>query len=290
MIVSHSEVDTYLLCQRRHYYAFGEKIQKRHLSESLQRGIAGHSMMEAFFTEFKKSNSFNYSLDRVDYRFGQLLSPMMDPKELKILTELQVRIVGYLRHYENTIRQWDIRYVEHTFRVPLDQSIIPGLVFAFTPDLIFWHHGRFNVVDWKFPYNFYGAVEKSLLPQIPKYLSALRMLGMIVGKGYYGMIRYRTLKEPNAPQMYKLEEHTPNRANLERTWKEYYQVVQEIAHLKTQYGSNWESKVKRVGNQLVCRSCAFKELCAAEKDGSDGIRIRREMYVPSTYGYVESEE
>jgi len=290
VIVSHSEVDTYLLCQRRHYYAFGEKLQKKHLSESLQRGIAGHSMMEAFFNAFRDTNSFDYAIDQVDSRFGTLLSPTMDPKELKMLTELQVRVIGYLKYFESTIRQWEVKHVEQTFKVPLTKSVIPGLTFAFTPDLIIFHNGRHHVVDWKFPYNFYGATEISLLPQIPKYISALRMLDMIVGKGYYGMIRYRSLKTPNAPQLYKLQEHTPNRANLERTWKEYYQVVQEIAHLKTQYGDNWENQVKRVGNQLVCRSCAFKELCAAEKDGSDGLRIRKEMYVKSTYGYVESEE
>lgn len=290
MIVSHSEIDTFLLCERRHYYAFGEQIQKIHLSESLQRGIAGHSMQEAFFTWFKQTNSFNYAMEKVDERFSTLIGPVMDPKQLKMLTELQVRVIGYLQHYENTIRQWDIRHVEQTFRVPLTGSIIPGLVFAFTPDLIFFHNGRHHVVDWKFPYNFYGPVEISLLPQIPKYISALRMLDMIVGKGYYGMIRYRSLKEPNAPQMFKLQEHTPNRANLERTWKEYHSTVEQIAHFKTVGLVEWEKKVKRVGNQLVCRSCAFKELCAAEKDGSDGKRIRQEMYTKSTYGYVESEE
>lgn len=271
-------------------YAFGEKIQKKKISDSLRRGIAGHSMMEAFFNKFKETNSFDAAMYAVDQRFGTLLSPTMAPDELKMLTELQVRVIGYLKYYEDTIRQWEIKYVEHTFRVPLADSIIPNVVFAFTPDLIFYHHGRLNVVDWKFPYNFYGAVEIPLLPQIPKYLSALRMLDMIVGKGYYGMVRYRSLKDPNGPNVFKLIEHTPNRANLQRTWYEYHKVVEEIAQLKLEHGAMWERKVRRVGNQLVCRSCSFKELCSAEKEGSDGKRIRQEMYVPSTYGYVESEE
>jgi hypothetical protein len=47
--VSHSEVDSYLLCRRKHYYGYGLSLQRVKESSSLATGVAGHKILEAFY-------------------------------------------------------------------------------------------------------------------------------------------------------------------------------------------------------------------------------------------------
>lgn len=272
-------------------YAFGERIQKRVFSESLQRGIQGHMLFEVWFRKFQETNSWNEAMLALSDAYETMLHMGLTAEEIKRAADLQVRVVGFLKNFENTIRQWEIIAVEREFRVPIEDPDIPDLVYAFTPDLIVRHHGAYRIVDWKFPYNFYNATAIRLMPQIPKYIGALREMGWAnVKDGVYGFVRYRSLKNPIVNQLYKMEPVTPNRHNIQETWNEYRAVAKEIAVLRSYSLPEWAARTKRVGNNLVCNSCAFKELCAAEKEGSTAARIRQELYVPSTYGYVETGE
>jgi hypothetical protein len=47
--VSHSEVDSYLLCRRKHYYGYGLSLERISTSQSLATGTAGHRILEAFY-------------------------------------------------------------------------------------------------------------------------------------------------------------------------------------------------------------------------------------------------
>lgn len=47
--VSHSEVDSYLLCRRKHYYGYGLGLERVSTSHSLATGTAGHRILEAFY-------------------------------------------------------------------------------------------------------------------------------------------------------------------------------------------------------------------------------------------------
>jgi hypothetical protein len=289
VIVSHSEVDAYLLCERRHYYAFGERLQRKSQSESLTRGILGHQFMDAFFQRFKETGSFDVALNAIDGIISSYVTAATPVETAKMLIDLHKRIVGFLTLHRSRIETWKIVHIESTFRVPMDH-IMEGLTFAFQPDLIIEVNGQWEVVDWKYPYNFYNPQSMSLLPQLPKYISGLRQLGHIVRTGHYAEIRYRSMKDPSPGQLYKITPYKPSPANLRRTWHEYSIAVAEIAKYKTFTLPEWEGGVLRVGNNLVCRSCSFKDLCVAEKEGSDGLAIRRNMFEPSTYGYVEVDD
>lgn len=289
MIVSHSEVDAHLLCERRHYYAFGERLQKKVQSISLTRGISGHSFMKSFMEIYRATGDFDKAIAGLDAAIATMLTPATPVDEIKLLMDLHQRMVGWLTHFRAQVETWTPVYIEHTFMVSMTH-MLSDLTFAFTPDLVIRRNGQLEVVDWKFPYNFYNPISMALLPQLPKYVSALRMSGKVVRKGWYAEIRYRSMKDPSKSQLYKLTAPMLAQPNLQRTWHEYSIAVAEIAKHKASGLVEWEANVKRVGNNLVCNSCSFKELCAAEKGGSDGMAIRRNMYVPSTYGYVEVDE
>jgi hypothetical protein len=267
-------------------YAFGERIQKKIFSESLRRGIDGHYLMEVFFKNFAVHHHWSLALQALADEYQRAITNLRDEDKIGEITKLHGLVVGFLDHYRTTILTWDIQFVEHEFQVEAE----PGVKFGFRPDLVIKLGGYYQPIDWKFTYDFYLPVAQALLPQLPKYMWAMREMGMPVKQGQYGFLRYRSMKN-NAPNnLYRLGNPPVlfNRERDKRTYDEWIEVAYEINTLKEMNNLKvWESESKRVGNNLVCKSCSFKELCAAELSGGTGERIRQEMYEPSTYGYTE---
>lgn len=282
MIVSHSEVESRLLCERRHYYAFGERIQKNEVSESLQRGISGHSMLHMFFQRYALTSNWNVSLDAMDTEVAKLIAQESDGTQAtKLLNVLTLTRAG-LEFWRKKIERWNIQGVENEFRLKIGDH-----EFCFTVDLLIFEDGFFKVIDWKFAQDFYDNVAIALLPQIPKYIGGLRALGYNVDGGYYGFLRTRSLKSNDPRDLFKLVPVQPSRRRIKRTFEEFLDNAQEIVGLKNAGLEEWEASTHRVGNNLVCRSCSYKFPCSVELDGNDASKIKKEMFHPSTYGYKE---
>jgi CRISPR/Cas system-associated exonuclease Cas4 (RecB family) len=286
-IVSHSEVESFILCGRRHYYAHGEKLQKKVLSESLRRGLDGHSNMEYFFKHLTNSNSWDSSMRELQ---GHMTQAMLTADEdgAKEVTKLMGLIVGFLNYYKQEILSWELVAVEEEYQVEAE----PGVKFGFKPDLLIKVGGYIEPVDWKFTYDFYQPAVQAILPQLPKYMWALREMGYPVRRGRYGFLRYRSLKNNPPPSArFRIDSVPFNKVRDKRTYDEWIDTCYEINTLKRMNNLIvWEKEVKRVANALVCKSCSFKELCGADLVGVGGDNIRREMYVPNTYGYVERDD
>ena len=73
--VSHSEVEAYLSCERKHFYNYGMKIQKRVLPSALRRGTICHSALEAHFTVLKAGGSWE---DAVNAALDNLIAHMRE--------------------------------------------------------------------------------------------------------------------------------------------------------------------------------------------------------------------
>jgi hypothetical protein len=267
-------------------YAFGEKIQKKVISDSLRRGIDGHYLMEVFFKAYAATGSWEAGLQALASEYQNNIANIRDDEKLGEIIKLHGLVVGFLDYYRSRIVEWDIQFVEHEFQVEAE----PGVKFGFRPDLVIKLGGYYQPIDWKFTQDFYTPSSMALLPQLPKYMWALREMDMPVKQGQYGFIRYRSMKNNEPSNLYRLGMPPVlfNRERDKRTYDEWIEVAYEINTLKEMHNLKvWEKESKRVGNNLVCRSCSFKELCAAELSGGTGDNIRREMYEPSTYGYTE---
>lgn len=267
-------------------YAFGEKIQKKVISDSLRRGIDGHYLMEVFFHIYKETRNWDLGFKVLADEYQHTITNLRDDEKIGEVTRLHGLVVGFLTHYRKTIEQWDIQFVEHEFQVEAE----PGVRFGFRPDLVIKLGGYYQPIDWKFTQDFYTPSSMALLPQLPKYMWAMRQMDMPVRQGQYGFIRYRSMKNNTPSNLYRLGVPPVlfNRERDKRTYDEWIEVAYEINTLKEMHNLKvWEKESKRVGNNLVCKSCSFKELCGAELAGGTGERIRQEMYEPSTYGYVE---
>ncbi|MCA9367627.1 PD-(D/E)XK nuclease family protein [Candidatus Kaiserbacteria bacterium] len=299
-VISHSEVDAFLLCEQRHFYAFGDAtfgplagLEPKTFSDSLYRGIIGHEAMATFLKSFMAKGDFDRASRAGISEVQTLLMRESNPStsSMKIVTDLVTRILPrafQFMHNEFLSQGWEIAYVEHTFRleIPLGDTT---LVYPFKPDAIIGDpHGNLYVFDHKFIYNFYTPDEINLLPQIPKYIGALRALGIHVKGGYYNQIRWREVKDLNAHN--RADRFLPSVARIQNSFKQQVEVMRKIADLKNGDLDEWRDNNLRTLNGMVCKNCSFKLLCASELNGQETTLAKRVDFRSNTYGYSEGDE
>lgn len=284
IIISHSEVDSYLGCERKHLYAHGYKLMPKRLGHALYRGIALHSWMRAYFQTLQATDNHGQSvaignevLDKIamepDARYDQLIHIQ------------RIIPVWYNWYEQNHIRNYRPIHVEEEFRL----QVTDGVVYPFKPDLIMedlTRNGDLVVFDHKCLYNFYTLDDIPVQPQLPKYIGALRAMGFHVSRGIYNMVRWRK----DAKEVVKWATVTPNNERVRRTFKEQLQAMEEIAELKAKPFEEWVEGAKRNMNSFNCKNCGMKPLCVSQLNGVDITLMSKVEFTHNTYGYGEIED
>lgn len=277
--MSHSEIDTFLMCSRRHYYAHGEKLAPKRPSEALTTGINGHEVLEVFFKTLQATHDYDGS---VGLARRLIEDQLRAGASMTSVAKISERLELFWEIYRERIESWEILHVEETFYVPVDDH----MQFPFKPDLVIRENGMIVVVDYKFIGDFYKADDMALMPQFPKYIGGLRALGIQARHGLYIMFRTRAnLKSTNPDDLIRLEVVKPTNARVQRTFYEQIQVTKGIVELKGLTLEEWERNVHRTSNKMVCSYCSFKDLCITELNGQSGQLMRETDFVPNTYGY-----
>jgi CRISPR/Cas system-associated exonuclease Cas4 (RecB family) len=279
LIISHSEVESFQACKRKHYYAFGEKIEKKVHSVALQRGADGHEIFNQFFTKLSDS-TFDKALDTIPVAASKLFT-IQNSESIMQVTQL---ITEFVSKNRDRVSKWSVVAIEKEFRIQMDEY-----TYAFRPDLVIEESGKKTLIDYKFPYDFYIDDVANLLPQIPRYVGALRVLGENVHGGAYIFLRTRKITDP-AKQRVKFYPITLGNTRVVNAIKDLDIVAKEIVSLKNSGKENWESKATRSANGMTCKNCQFLEVCSVENSGEDSSLVRRMSYKQSTYGYKETEE
>jgi hypothetical protein len=295
-VISHSEVDSFLLCEQRHYYAFGDNdgkgLEPKIFSDSLYRGIVGHKALEIYFKALMEGSSLR---DAADQAITTVQEFGLDPQaKYEILTQLSTELLP--RYFEEKAVQWmnngwKVKAVEKTYRleVPIEGGT---LIYPFTPDLIIADpFNESHVVDHKFIYNFYAQAEIDILPQIPKYVGSLRALGKPVKGGIYNMLRWRPVKDQSLDARYRTTPFVPTDTRVKQAFSQQVDAMVRIRDLKEGDNDSWKRTVnlRRVQNNMICKSCSFKTLCTTEMNGGNGILMRQVNYQVNSYGYSEVE-
>jgi len=275
-LVSNSETDTYNTCKRRHYYAFGEKLQPKSFGDGLSRGILGHSALEVFFKALKSGESTASALQLMNVWFNDRLLTAVkanDAQTTELIGVLKPLLSEYVAFYERELNQYEYLAVEETF--------LYGL-FPFTPDVVKRHKKtkQVIVVDHKFLYNFYNSTKT--FPQLPKYVWALRELGYRVDAAEYDMIRYRS----NAQIKFRPGPIELKPKKLEQLRHEQEKVTHKINALKRLDLAEWEEDTIRTANSFTCPNCPFRIICETDLEGLPGRDLLvKTFFEPNTYGY-----
>lgn len=289
--VSHSEVESYLRCERQHYYGYGIKIQRINESDSLYRGTLGHATLEVFFnTLLKLQEETGKIASKADFEQAStaaltfLIShAALSPTPVAEITEC---LTFFFKGYPWV--GWKVLGVEYEDVL----SVTDDLAMPFVVDLILQDpYGDVWVIDHKFMYDFISDRDAELMPQLPKYIVGMRANGHRIDKAAYSILRYRSLKTPTVESKYLFKEIQFTDSRLMQTIREQVIVSDRIQKAKTQSKEDWSASAMRTANKMVCNNCSFRSLCVAElNDWQPNLilnseyqpRVRREFEITPT--------
>lgn len=275
-LISHSEVEAFSQCEKKHEYAHIQKIQPNKSSTALDRGNAGHLIFEVFLKGIKAGLNVESAKQQA----------LMNPKLMEKYPMVAVgEAMGWCSYWIDNVWPrlgWKIVEVETEYQIPVGE----GLIYPLKVDAIIEKRGELEIVDHKFTYDAYSDIVCRLNPQMPRYAGALRKLGINIRRGTYNFIRTRPLKNPE--DRYK---QVPVNFNDNRIKQSIMEMIQEMKTIKELEETPIERRRLsiRTANKMNCDHCGFNELCARELEGQDTTILRKLEFIPNTYGYVEQE-
>lgn len=197
---SHSEVESYLLCRRKHFYGYTRRLQRVTESSSLAMGTAGHAILEAFYGRILEAGdtlelqqaAFDDALEVAEKEYLAIMDEGYEDKDAKRTTLYDLLFNWYFPNEPLVKKGWRIYAVEAEFNLLYDEE--NELSYPFKVDLIARDpDGKAVVIDHKFVWDFYNYEASELQPQIPKYIGALRALNFKVDYGMYNQLRSRRI-------------------------------------------------------------------------------------------------
>ena len=286
--VSHSEVDSYLLCRRKHHYGYTKSLQRVRESAALAMGSAGHKVLEVFYDNILKGHSFAIALEDARATADELRKQVEIPSNRADIFDTLFEL--YFPNEPLVNKGWTILAVEKQFSLEYDEA--SKLQYPFVVDIIAKSpEGKVVVIDHKFVYDFYTYEASIMQPQIPKYIGALRALNHKVDYGAYNMIRTRKLKEPDATSMIQWLDVKPEAQRVKQVFTEQIAVADEIQYIKNMPEALQDAKAFRVANKMVCQSCSFLDICRTELSGGNSkLMIQTEYKIRERKEFVVSEE
>ena len=285
--MSHSEVESFTTCERRHYYAYGLKggLRKRTESSALVRGTIGHSLLAEYYQALKDGDEYDARLKRVGERLQYWVAQTdLDSYDrLNMLNELWNHLMKpYFRHFREDDENMEILGVETTYEVPVADDFYMKVIV----DLVVRQPNvGIAVWDHKFVYDFYNPEIVDINPQLPKYLAVIRSAGIPAAAAFYNELRYRLTKENRERIELRFDRSrvavTSNR--IVKTMEEQLRAAKKIHYLRSLGLEEWERRVLRAANSMICERCPFTEICALDLNGDDKT-------LAITYNYVARNE
>lgn len=296
--VSHSRVEAFLSCQRKEYYSYHRKLERKEKSLALSLGSAGHACLEVLYravlaggnTRYDQLTAYHGAVEAMWAHVDKMYAEGWTDSEKR--APLRLILEKYLQQEPFIDNQWmgegtglyKILAVEKEFNLEWDPET--GASYPFVIDLIVEDpEGRHVVVDNKFLYDLYRDEDTDLMPQIPKYIGALRALGYKVASyGLYNMLRTRPDTKAGRP-LYEWAfcmEIKVTSTRVVRTFDEQIVNSQAVAALDELDDETRDLRAVRTHNKETCtRMCDFKALCVEELRGGN-VALVLTAYQPKT--------
>lgn len=285
VIISNSEVGTFLSCERKHYYAHGLGLAPKKTSDSLSRGIIGHEALAEYYMHDRNPDKMFRVVDS---------HAVAGTGDMDMLTGLRTLLSFYVEHYaDEDAKLFDILEVEKAYYMDLGDDYSYGMRL----DLLALikagpYMGEKMLIDHKFQYNFPTADELALNVQLPKYIGTLRKNGHDVQRGMLNVLRWRVTKanEHVAAERFRREVVTPSAPLIRNIMKEQVLASEKIADRKAISIEQYEATALRSINSMTCKNCAFSNLCSTELMGEDASVMIQTEFQKNTYGYSKGDE
>ncbi len=199
--ISHSEVETYLQCRRKHLYRYERGLKPRESGKALAYGSAGHRVLEAFYATIieeagtknrrAQRKAFDAALSAAYEAFRDVIREGWEQPDDR--ADLHDSLFKYYFPNEPFVKRgYLVEQVE--LRQVLEYDTEHELQIPFVIDLVVVDPKQKRaIVDHKFKYDFIDSDLAGLLPQLPKYVGATRALNVKADYAIYNQIRTRKI-------------------------------------------------------------------------------------------------
>lgn len=289
-IRSNSETNSFLSCQRKHYWAYRERIvPDGGSSKALTRGIVGHECLENYYIGkqkgWKASTIKRKMLEPL--KQARLDFPDFEDEWVKLDQILPV----YMMHY------WDepfkVLHVESQFETDL-----PGCtdLYGLRLDLVVEgtdgkYKGQVGIIDHKFVYQWMTTKVLKMNTQMPKYAASMRALGYPIKFALLSQIKHATSKKVGyTSESFRRSPVELKRQRMAYIVNEHVKVSNQISELSEL--TEEEHFAKATSNTGIdgCNKCAYSPLCNLIWDGQPTERTKLSLYVSNDYvkGYEDA--
>lgn len=285
LLISNSEVSSYLTCSRRHYYAHLSNLEPKTFSIALTRGVIGHEIMAAYYQALQDGASFDRAKKVALAVWMRHYSD--ESMDLEILVFLRQLIEQYWEYYSDDCDRWEILGVEESYQIPM-----PGNdnKYGMRLDLRVrvkqgQYLGEHHLIDHKFVYNLKKQDEVNLDAQIPKYIATIRLNGDRIDRAMFNQLRHRHLKTKSIPsdERYSRHFYRPTERKIATVMSEQFTAAARIAPLYDMTLEEAEATTLRILQPMICGYCPFNGLCDTELNGDDTSLMRKTEFQANAY-------
>lgn len=270
-VVSHSMAEGFAKCRKQFEIQHVLGLMPKTMPSGLRKGNSGHAFFDGFLTEYKLTK------DTAKAKAAGL-NKLMAYKHVAM--ELVPMLISWVeKEWPKYERRWEILEIEKTYHLVIEIGD-KKLYFPFTVDLLVRDlvTGKILLIDHKCLYDPYGEKEMEMLPQQPKYMGALRALGIPVDEAYYNIVRSRKMKETGYESM--MVRIPISNERIKSAMRDQIAIMREIGNDPVYY---------RTANSLTCKSCTVFELCKAQQNNEDTEAITDLHFEQNEYGYTVKE-
>lgn len=267
--ISGSQVANYMQCQKKFELAHIEKLMGANGSgKALEKGKTGHKILEVWAKAHKDGMDTETALS------------MGMAAGMEFNTGFAVEVFPMIAYWVKNIFPnlgWKILEVEKTYyaRVGTAKDGRP-LIFPYTVDLLVEAEGKIVIVDHKFQADAFEEDMIELMPQLKKYIVALRSQKINVHHAIYNTFRTRVMKA-GPDERNVMQKTVPRVPQLKAAMKTQIVMMHKI--------DEHEGEYLRVLDKNICTYCPFKKICIVETNGEDATLIKQFDYVTTDYGY-----
>lgn len=280
MLISNSEVKSYLDCERKHFYSFRKGLKPTTYSKALTRGIVGHEALEAYYKAKKDGHDLAFCMTAMEIVLNE--AGRKYPEYSAELTQLSAVLGRYVSQYWD--EPWKILEVESPHSMLLGNSIEYGLRLDLLVEVTAGtDKGQIVIVDHKFVYDFFTDRELEMNAQQVKYIATLRKNGIPVRKAILNQIRYRQLKAPKANMLFRRSSIYAKDKEAQRFIDEFAKVAVDLNYLYGLTEEEHKDATKMHIDKQTCGKCAYQPLCKLYLEGIDETRTERMLYEHNDY-------
>lgn len=290
-LISNSEVDARLTCERKHLFSFVFEREAKHKSRSLNIGIVGHDILAVYYKALQAGLSkADAEQEAMKHLTKLFVAEDYPPDDLGTVHALISRYIAQ----DSLAGNVRILEVETDFYLPITDDYWYAMRLDLLVEaLVGSQKGHVLLVDHKFTYDFYSYDDLKLNPQMPKYVVPVMQAGYPVKDAYINQIRTRfplhLIPKKSNQDLFNRAPVGLTKERIKSALAHQMRMSERIIALRKMPLELQIEESVPVLNKMICRNCPFKNACEMVEDGMSYERALGPEYKKRVYGYSKEE-